>query len=98
MQYPKEVSEGVHSPGTAGSDSCDFGCRELNLGPLEEQPVLFTAAQSLQHFLFPIRFHCLGVSANPVTVNFTSFGMRALLVLAQAGRGLSDSSPSFQTF
>lgn len=50
MQYPKEASEGVQSPGTGGTDSCDFGCRELNLGPLEEQSVLLTAAQSLEPF------------------------------------------------
>ena len=42
--------EGVRSPGTGFSDSCELpcGCWELNPGPLEEQSVLLTAEPSLQ--------------------------------------------------
>ena len=39
----------VRFPGTRITDSCELlcGCWELNLGPLEEQPVLLTAEPSL---------------------------------------------------
>jgi hypothetical protein len=42
--------EGVRSPGTGIIDSyvLTFGCWDLNLGPLEEQPVLLSAEPSLQ--------------------------------------------------
>jgi hypothetical protein len=42
--------EGARSPGTEVTDSCELpcGCWELNLGPLEEQPVLLTMEPSLQ--------------------------------------------------
>jgi hypothetical protein len=42
--------EGVIFPGTGVIDSCEqpCGCWDLNLGPLEEQPVLLTAKSSLQ--------------------------------------------------
>ena len=44
------LGEGVKSPGTGGTHSCELscGCWELNLGPLEEQPVLLTIETSLQ--------------------------------------------------
>jgi hypothetical protein len=36
------LCEGVRSPGTGVTDNCELscGCWDLNLGPLEEQPVL----------------------------------------------------------
>jgi hypothetical protein len=42
--------EGVRTPGTEIIDSCVLPCVcwKLNLGPLEEQPVLLTAEPSLQ--------------------------------------------------
>ena len=44
------LCEGVGSPGTGATDNCELPCGywELNLGPLEEQPVLLTAKLSLQ--------------------------------------------------
>jgi hypothetical protein len=44
------VFEGVIFPGTGVADRCELpcGCWELNSGPLEEQPVLFTAEPFLQ--------------------------------------------------
>ena len=44
------LCEGVRFPGAGVTDSCEppCGCWELNLGPLEEQPVLIDAEQSLQ--------------------------------------------------
>ena len=43
------LCEGVGSPGIGVTDSCELscGCWELNLGPLEEQPVLLTIEPSL---------------------------------------------------
>ena len=42
--------EGVRSPATGSSDSCELpcGCWELNQGSLEEQSVLLTTEPSLQ--------------------------------------------------
>ena len=42
--------EGIGSPGTGVTDSCELpcGCWELNPGPLEEQSVLLTTGPSLQ--------------------------------------------------
>jgi hypothetical protein len=40
--------EGVRFPGTRITDSWELLCWELNLGPLEEQPVLLTTEPSLQ--------------------------------------------------
>ena len=42
--------EGIRSPGTGVTNSCELpcGCWDLNLGLLEEQPVLLTAEPSLQ--------------------------------------------------
>jgi hypothetical protein len=42
--------EGIRSPEIGIADGCEQpqGCWELNLGPLEEQPVSLTAEQSLQ--------------------------------------------------
>ena len=47
---PSEASEGHQIPGTGVIDGCETpcGCWELNLGPLQEQPVLLTAEPSLQ--------------------------------------------------
>ena len=41
---------GIRSSGTGVTDSCALscGCWELNLGPVEEQPVLGTPVPSLQ--------------------------------------------------
>jgi hypothetical protein len=43
-----ELEEGIESPGTGFTDGCEpsFGCWELNLGPLEEQPVSLTTELS----------------------------------------------------
>ena len=40
-------AEGIGSPGTGATDSCDLlcGCQEWNPRPLEEQSVLLTAAE-----------------------------------------------------
>ena len=42
--------EGIRSPGTGVTDSCELpcGCWELNLCPLGEQPALLTSEPSLQ--------------------------------------------------
>ena len=42
--------ESTGSPGTGVTDHCEppCGCRELNLGPLEEQPLLLTTTLFLQ--------------------------------------------------
>lgn len=44
------LCEGVGSPETVNTDSCELpcGCWELNPGPLEEQPGLLRAEPSLQ--------------------------------------------------
>lgn len=44
------LCEGIRSPGTEVTDSCDLpgGCWELNLDPRAEWPVLSTAEPSLQ--------------------------------------------------
>ena len=49
--------EGDRCPGTGITDSCGLpcGCWELNLDPLEEQPVLLTTEPSLQS---PLRVLC----------------------------------------
>jgi hypothetical protein len=46
--------QGVRSPGTGVTNRCDLscGCWELNLGHLEEQPVLLT----IEPFLQPLGF------------------------------------------
>jgi hypothetical protein len=53
---PQKSEEGVRVPGTRVMSICEppCGCQELNLGPLQEHPVLLTAGQSLQppHLLF----------------------------------------------
>ena len=51
------LCEGVRSPGTGVTDSCELQCRcwELNLGPLEEQLVLLTVEPSLLSLL-PLPF------------------------------------------
>ena len=48
------LCEDVRSPGIGVKDGCEppCGCRELNPGPLEEQPVLLTAEPSLQLPMF----------------------------------------------
>lgn len=51
----KEAREGVRSLGTGVTGSCDsplFVCWALNLGPLDEQPALLTAAPSPQSCVF----------------------------------------------
>jgi hypothetical protein len=47
---PAYLCVGVGSPGTEVTDSCEPPCGywELNLGPLEEQPVFLTTESSLQ--------------------------------------------------
>ena len=42
--------EGVRSPGTRITDSCELpcGCWDLNIGPLEEQPMFLITEPSLQ--------------------------------------------------
>jgi hypothetical protein len=44
------LCEGVRSPVTGVTDSCELpcGCWELSLGPLEDQPVPLTTEPSLQ--------------------------------------------------
>ena len=62
--------EGVRSPGTGDTDSCELtcGCWELNPGPLKEQPVPITAEPSLQPPQFlsfkKIVFLCMCVSVS----------------------------------
>lgn len=45
------TEDGRGSPGNGATDGCEppHRCLELNLDPLEEQPVFFTAEPSLQH-------------------------------------------------
>lgn len=48
---PTEPEEGIGCPGTKVTQivvTCTMWCSELNLGPLEEQPVLLTIELSLQ--------------------------------------------------
>ena len=47
---PQRPEEGVRSPGTGITEGCELprGYWELNLGPLEEQPVYLTTEPSLQ--------------------------------------------------
>ena len=47
---PQKSEEGVRVPGTRVMSICEppCGCQELNLGPLQEHPVLLIAGQSLQ--------------------------------------------------
>ena len=49
-QSPQRPKEGIRFSGTGITDRCEpaGGCWELNLGPLEKQPVLLTAEPSLQ--------------------------------------------------
>jgi hypothetical protein len=44
------LCEGVRSPETGATETCELacGCWKLNPGPLEEQPVLLTPETSLQ--------------------------------------------------
>ena len=44
MQYLWRPEEGIISEDTGVTEGCELpcGCSELNLGPLEEQPVLLT--------------------------------------------------------
>ena len=58
------LCEGVGSPGTGVTDSCElpYGCWELNSGFLEEQPVLFTAEPSLSSPFNKDLFLCVYVS------------------------------------
>ena len=51
--------EGVGSPGIGVTDNCELSheCWELNLGPLEEQPVLLTTEPSLQPCPFSSKNH-----------------------------------------
>lgn len=46
----KQIEYLVQSGGTGVTDGCELpcGCWESNPGPLEKQPVLLTAAPSLQ--------------------------------------------------
>lgn len=39
------ICEGIRAPGTRSTDSCELpcGCLELNLYPLEKQPMILTA-------------------------------------------------------
>lgn len=52
LRRPKEA---MRYPRIRATDSCEFVCRcwELNLGPLEEQPVLLRIEPSLQPPNFP---------------------------------------------
>lgn len=52
--------EDVGFPGTGIVDSCELpcGCWELNLSPLEEQPVLLTVEQSLESHGHPFLLVC----------------------------------------
>lgn len=54
--YPWKLGEGVGPSGTGVTDGYEppCGCWELNLGPLEEQPVLVTIELSHQPFCFPL--------------------------------------------
>jgi hypothetical protein len=49
--YLQRAEEGIRSPGTGVVYSCELpdGCWELNLGPLEEQPVILTPELYLTH-------------------------------------------------
>ena len=60
--------EGVRSPRTGFSDSCELpcGCWELNLGPREEQSVLLSTKPSLQP-AFPL------FKDSPTLLFFTDF-------------------------
>ena len=46
--YPGKPEEDVVSLGTAVTDSCELSCWDLNLGSLEEQPVLLITVLFLQ--------------------------------------------------
>lgn len=47
---PQRSEEGIRSPGTGVPDNCELpcGCWDLNLGSLEEKPVLLAAEPPLQ--------------------------------------------------
>lgn len=49
-QCPQRSEECVRSLGTGGTDGCEssFGCWELSLGLLEEQPMTLTTEPSSQ--------------------------------------------------
>jgi hypothetical protein len=55
MQYQQMPEEGARSSGTVVTDCCELPCeyKELNLSPLEEQPVLYFI---LFYFLFLFLF------------------------------------------
>ena len=61
---------GIRSPGTGVTDSRELpcGCWELNLDPLEEQPVLLTTEPSLQSqsfvFYVGVDFVLVGLLVN----------------------------------
>jgi hypothetical protein len=58
MQFLQRSEEGVTSPGTGVTDVCKppCGCWELNLGPLEEQPVCLITDIPLQPHRYNFHF------------------------------------------
>jgi hypothetical protein len=66
----QKSEEGVRSTGTGVTDGCKLpsGCWELNLRPLEEQPLFLTAEPSLQ----PQYKAFLGTSYGPIDKTFNS--------------------------
>lgn len=46
----QKPEEGIGSPGAGVTEGCELPCRygELNLDPMEEQPVLFTTESSIR--------------------------------------------------
>lgn len=70
------LSEGAGSSETGVRDNCEVlcGCLELNLGPLEEKPVLLTTKESLQpHQTIFLTFAHLDCFKNKSTASETEF-------------------------
>ena len=61
MSEAKEASKFIRSLGTRITDGCElpYGCWELNLGPLEEQPVLLTTVTLSLKVIFSSYFWIL---------------------------------------
>jgi hypothetical protein len=50
--YQCRPEQGIRSPGTGVTDSCDLPCGFWELNPLEEHPVLLATEPSLQPLVF----------------------------------------------
>lgn len=80
-----EKKASIRSPETEVADNCELSCGswELNLGPLEEQPMLSTAELSLVSTAFLIPQHTFpgSYSTSPLLFSFTSQFTAPILML-----------------